>query len=137
MYKTNLFKNKGIRMKYLKFDSSHVIEDVNGSFLIAENGEALSVPFEVFFKGIILVDDRWGKSVKLLTLLMETRDSVKELSFNDNKENKILELSDEAWELACEIAENPAAGYNILYANALLKHVKDLKNASSIKPELT
>ena len=124
-------------MKYLNFNSSHIIEDINGGFVIAENGEALSVPFEVFFKGIILVDDRWGKSVKLLNSLMDIREKVKQLSFNDNKENKILELTDEEWQVCIDICEAPQVGYNVNFASALLKHVNDLKTAKSVMPELT
>lgn len=121
-------------MKYLDFTKSHVVTDLNGGWIVQENGEALSIPFEAFFKGLVLVDDRWGKSVKLLTSLMDIREQVKELSFNDNKKNKILELSDEQWSLICEILENPQVGFNVAYASSLLAHVKDVKEASSIKP---
>lgn len=119
-------------MKYLDFTKSHVVTDLNGGWIVQENGEALSIPFEAFFKGLVLVDDRWGKSVKLLTSLMDIREQVKELSFNDNKKNKILELSDEQWSLVCEILENPQVGFNVSYASALLAHVKDVKEASSL-----
>lgn len=123
-------------MKYLDFTKSYMIEDSNFGYIISENGEAVSVPFEVFFKGIIMVDDRWGKSIKLLTDLMEIRDRVKELSYNDSKENKFLELSDDQWQMCVEISSNPQAGYNVNYCTALFAHVNDLKKATSIKPDL-
>ena len=119
-------------MKYLNFSKNHIVTDINGGWVIAENGEALSIPFEIFFKNIVLIDDRWGKSVKLLTSLMDVREKVKALSFNDNKDNKILELTDEEWQQCIEIIENPQVGYNVNYASALLNHVHDIKNASSI-----
>lgn len=118
-------------MKYLKFNKSYMVTNVDGNWVIQPNGETLEVPFEIFFKGIILIDDRWGKSVKTLTMLMDLRDKVKNLSFNDINENKILELTDEEWELCCIISDEPGAGYNVQFSSALLSHVKDLKNAPS------
>ena len=124
-------------MKYLDFNKTYPVEDVNGGWIIQDNGVAVSVPFEVFFKSIILVDDRWGKSIKLLNSLMDLREKVKELSFNDNKPNKILEMTDEEWSVCLDVCEQPNAGYNINYASAILKHVNDLKSASSIRPDLS
>ena len=89
-------------------------------------------PFEVFLKGIILVDDKWGKSVKTLNMLMDIRDKAKNLSYNDGKDNKILELTDEEWQMCCLISEEPTAGFNVRFASALFNHVKDLKNATNI-----
>jgi len=122
-------------MKYLKFNRSHVVEDVNGGWIIQDNGEALTIPFDIFFKGIILVDDRWGKSGKTLNMLMDIRDKVKQLSFNDNNENKFLELTDEEWNLCCIIADEPGAGFNVKMASALFAHVKDLKEAVDSLPK--
>jgi hypothetical protein len=119
-------------MKYLKYNKSHIVTNVDGGWVTQQNGEVLEIPFEIFFKGIILVDDRWGKSVKTLTMLMDLRDKIKNLSFNDIKENKILELTDEEWEICCIIADEPSNGYNAQFASALLTHVRDLKNASDI-----
>lgn len=119
-------------MKCLNFNKSHVVEDVNGGWVIQDNGEALTVPFEVFLKGIILVDDKWGKSVKTLNMLMDVRDKVKNLSYNDGKTNKILELTDEEWDVCCAVADEPTVGFNIRFASALFNHVKDLKNASNV-----
>lgn len=123
-------------MKYLKFNKSHIVTDVDGGWVVQTNGEVLEIPFEIFFKGIILVDDRWGKSVKTLNMLMDLRDKVKTLSFNDVNENKILELTDEEWELSCIVADEPGAGFNVQFASALLKHIEDLKQASNSKDNL-
>lgn len=118
-------------MKYIKFNKSHVVTNVDGGWVTQSNGEVLEIPFEIFFKGIILIDERWGKSVKTLTMLMDLRDKIKNLSFNDVNENKILELTDEEWEICCIIADEPGAGFNVTFGSALLQHVKDLKNASN------
>lgn len=118
-------------MKYLDFNKSHVVEDENFGWVIQENGEALTIPFNIFFKGIIMIDDRWGKSVKTLNMLMDVRDKCKNLSYNDINEYKTLELTDDEWALCCTIAEEPSAGYSVKFASALFRHVKDLKEASS------
>lgn len=122
-------------MKYLDFTKAYPIEDSSGSWVISQNGDVVTVPFEVFFKGIILVDDRWGKNIKTLTSLMDLRDKTKVLSYNDNNPNKILELTDEEWQLCLNICEEPQNGYNVNAASALFSHIKDLKEASSVKPE--
>jgi hypothetical protein len=123
-------------MKYLSFSKSHPVEDINGGYVISDNGEAMAVPFEVFFKGIIMGDDRWGKNVKTLTMLMDVRDKIKSLSYNDANDNKVLELTDDEWTLACEIVETPQAGFNVQLATALFSHIKDLKEASSLPLKL-
>lgn len=123
-------------MKYLDFNKSHVVEDENFGWIMQENGNAFVIPFSIFFKGIILIDERWGKSVKTLNTLMDIRDKVKLLSYNDINENKILELTDEEWAICVEISNEPSAGYNVKLATSLFQHVKDLKEASDVKPEL-
>lgn len=122
-------------MKYLDFKKSYNVEDINGNFLVAESGENVFVPLEVFIKSVILQDDRWGKNVKLLNSLMDLREKIKVLSYPDSKEIKILELTDEEWAICVEIAENPQVSYNAKLASALLNHIKDLKEASDVKPE--
>jgi hypothetical protein len=119
-------------MKYLNFNKSYPVEDSNFGWIVGDNGEAVSVPFEIFFKGIILGDDRWGKNIKTLTMLMDVRDKFKNLSYHDSNDNKILELTDEEWALACEICENPQNGFNVQIASALFAHIKDLKEASNL-----
>src|SRR6266705_387291 len=122
--------------KFLDFTKAHPVEDSNFGWIIQENGEALSIPFELFFKNIILVDNRWGKSMKSLSMLLDIRDKLKPLCYNDSNNQKILELTDEEWALCCEISNDPAVGYSVQYCTALFAHVKDLKEARSIKPEL-
>lgn len=123
-------------MKYVKFNNSYPIENVNGGFVTSESGDAITVPFEIFFKGIILTDDRWGKNIKTLTMLMDLRDKVKPLSYNDINIDKILELTDEEWDQCLVIIEEPQNGFNVAAASAIFKHIIDFKEAVSTKPNL-
>lgn len=123
-------------MKYVKFNNSYQVEDINGNLVVSDKGDAVTVPFEIFFKGIVLTDDRWGKNIKGLNMLMDLRDKVKALSSNDNQTDKILELTDEEWDKCSVIIEEPQNGFNIAVASAIFKHINDFKNASSTKLEL-
>jgi len=123
-------------MKYLEFNKTHHIEDINGGLVVDMNSDIVTVDFGTFFKAIVMSDDRWGKNIKTLTMLMDIRDQAKQLSANYYNQNKFLELTDEAWEICLEIVENPMQGYNVAVASALFEHIKDLKKATSIKPEV-
>lgn len=116
---------------YLDFTKSYPIEDLNGGFLVSDNGEAQSIPFAAFFSGVILSDDRWGKTLSTLESLVDLRTQFKELSYIDSSQNKTLVLTNEQFDLCLQIIENPQLGYNVQFAPTIHKHIIDLKRAST------
>ena len=113
-------------MKYLKFDRAYMIEG-----LADTEGNAIMVPFETFVRGVVLTDNRWGKSIKTLTMLMDLREKVRSLSLEKLDSERVLALTDEEWEVCLAITEEPTSGYNVVAASACMSHVRDLKYAEN------
>lgn len=117
-------------MKFIKFDKNHVIEKFDGSLVLDTAGNAISVPFSSFFV-MIMEDDKWGKSIKYLSIWSDIREKVKALTKDAHGNEKILILTDDEWLICNAVAEEPTIGYNVQLASACLAHANDLKHANS------
>ena len=110
----------------IKIPPAVALIGLNGLPIADPDGKQITITFEAFVKGTLLVDPKFGRSMADILSAVEIKNQLEKLNLDAEE----LHLEYDDWERLQKIAMEPSSGYNplvVMQISEFLTAIRDAK----------